>query len=89
MRAEKSRRHVLRLPLPSSALVLLPIGRVVTALLHRAPLVSGDGEGLDVVAVEQDRETLVGRDVLGQISALGEEADRGAVGIVGAEPKSE
>src|SRR3712207_4671348 len=72
-----------RLPLPAPPLILLPIGGIVAALLHRPPLVAGKGERLDVVAVEQDRQTLVGGHILGQVSALHEEADGGSVRVYG------
>ena len=67
-------RRASRLPLPAPALVLLPVGGVVAALLHRAPLVAGEGERLDVVAVEQDRQALVG----GDVRAAGRRPPRGS-----------
>src|SRR6476469_9916723 len=83
--ATGAHRNVSALALPPPLLVLLPVGRLAAGGLDRPPAAAGGGDGLLVVAVEQDHEALVAGGIGGQVRAFDEEADPGAVGVLGAE----
>src|SRR6476660_3403378 len=64
-----------RLALPPAVVILLPIGGLVAAFLHGAPLLARNRKSPVVFAVEQDDDPLVRVHVGGQTSAFHEEAN--------------